>query len=340
MGRLPQVDSTITEVSRLYHNVTQSRLLITSIGLKIFDHLETRASAEDVAAALGTDPGNTMLALDALCACGLIDKSGGTYQNRSTASDLLVRGKPAYLGRWLMNADQEYSGCLEAMPEMIRKGPGAVTWKRHMNSEEFCEFFTEDHAATSLAGAAGQFARNVAGLPGFGACRSMLDLGGGPGINAMAVVEAHRELKATVFDRPSVVCITSRYIKQYGFEDQISVIGGNYLEDPIGAEYDMIMVSDSLYYAREEIDRVVTKCREALRPGGFMVGFHPVLTHERTQPANLVVAMLPDSLTGQGSLPDKGFMEQSLRRCGFDDVTSSMVAIGDVMMEMNVGHRG
>jgi cyclopropane fatty-acyl-phospholipid synthase-like methyltransferase len=207
-----------------------------------------------------------------------------------------------------------------------------------MNAEAYCEGYTASHAATSLAGVARDMAAQIATLPAFRECRTMLDLGGGPAVNAMALVQANTHLHATVFDRPAIARMARDYIRSYGFSDRMDARGGDYLRDPLGDGYDLITITDSLYYAGEQVDLLLRKCREALRPGGMIVGIHAVLTHERTRPSHSVLGMLTEAMTDQGDLPDQGFLEQALVRCGFDRIISRMVLIGDSMMEMNVGH--
>lgn len=338
MDKLPSVESDFNQLSNLYFGTVASRVLITAIGMKVFDHLERPLPSEEMAQALATDPGNTELMLDALCACHLVRKKNGIYRNCKLASEFLVCDKPTYLGEWFEQADASSRLCLESLADRIRFGPGEVLEEGHMNAEAYCERYTAAHAATSLAGIARQIAEQVAGVPGFSACRSMLDLGGGPGINAMAVVSTNDRLEATVFDRPGIVRLAERYIKKYGFSNRVKTVGGNYLKDPLEKAYDLILITDSLYYEDREVDPVLNKCYAALNPGGMLVGIHAVLTCERTSPAHLVLDLLPEAVNGQAHIPDKGFLALALDRCGFDNISSRMVTICGNPMEMNVGY--
>lgn len=338
MGNLPCIESDFTELTRLFFNAFGSRLLITAAELEVFGCLEKPMASEAVAAALNTHRRNTEVMLNALCACGLVRKENGLFRNRRLASDFLVRGKPAYMGEWLMLADAASRPVLDGLTDRVRKGPGQQPEEEHMNAEAYCEGYTASHAATSLAGIARDMATHIAALPAFKDCRTMLDLGGGPAINAMALAQANPRLRATVLDRPAIARMAREYIESYGFSDRVSARGGDYLKDSLGDGYDLIMITDSLYYAEEQVDLLIRKCREALHPGGMLVGIHAVLTHERTRPSHSVLGMLAEAMTGQGDLPDQGFMEQALVRCGFDRIISRMVPIGYSIMEMNVGH--
>ena len=338
MSKLPVHEIDFSELNNIYFGTIASRLLMTAIDMNVFDYLEKSISFGEVALAVNSHPENTELMLDALCAGGMLEKKNGMYKNGKLANDFLVRGKPAYLGEWLKQADEATAPFLENLEHYIRSGPGAPSEEETMNGEAYCERYTASHAASSLAGIALQFAGHISALPGFMDCRTMLDLGGGPGINLMAIVEKNPDLAATLFDRPGIVRMAQNYIKAYGFEERVTTIGGDYLEDCIGTGYDMVMITDSLYYEDHEIDPVLKRCHAAIRPGGMFVGIHAVLTHERTRPVHLVMDLLTETMTGQAHLREKGFLLHALERCGFKDVTSKNVIICGIPMEMNTGY--
>ncbi|MGD9123488.1 MAG: methyltransferase [Desulfarculaceae bacterium] len=338
MAKLPQVESDFSELNNLYFGTVASRLMMTAIAMKVFDHLEQPRSSSEIAQILASDPGNTELMLDALCACDLISKKNGVYQNSQKTSDFLVSGKPAYLGEWFQQADEASQPFLASLEDKVRFGPGDAPEEENMNSEAYCEHYTASHAASSLGGIAFRIAEQIAGLPAFSDCRTMLDLGGGPAINAMAVAQENLQLRVTVFDRPSIARLAQNYIQSYGFQDRVTAVGGDYLKDSLGQGYDLIMITDSLYYEDQEIDPVLQKCRDALNPGGRLAAIHAVLTHERTRPMHLVLDLLNETMSGQARLPEKGFLVRALERCGFKDITSKMVNIGGTQVEMNLGH--
>lgn len=339
MEKLPQAKSDFSELNNLYFGTFASRLMMTAIGMKVFDHLERPVTSAETAKALATDPANTELMLDALCACRLISKQNGVYQNQQATSEFLVCGKPTYLGDWFRQADEANLPFFDSLADKIKFGPSEVPEDENMNSEAYCERYTAAHAATSLGGIARHIAEQITGLSGFQNYKTMLDLGGGPAINAMAVAQKNPQLRVTVFDRPSIAPLARGYIKAYGFDDRITAMGGDYLKDSLGEGYDLIMITDSLYYADQEIDPVLQKCHESLNPGGRLVAIHAVLVDERTRPAHLVLDLLTETMSGQAHLPEKGFLVSALGRCGFSDITSQMVEIGGTFMEMNLGHK-
>ena len=82
----------------------------------------------------------------------------------------------------------------------------------------------------------------------------MLDLGGGHGMCALYFVDAHPDMTAVIFDRPLVVSVADRLIREYGMQDRVSVSAGDYLVDDIGAGYDLIWACATLNFARHNLE--------------------------------------------------------------------------------------
>jgi hypothetical protein len=45
--------------------------------------------------------------------------------------------------------------------------------------------------------------------------KSMLDLGGGAGFFAMAIVDAHPEMRGVIFEQPPVAAVAKEHIAEY-----------------------------------------------------------------------------------------------------------------------------
>jgi len=104
MKKLPEVNVSFEDLYRMLVAPIRSKLLLTGIELKVFNHLSELRSAEAVAEAIGTHQENTRLFLDGLAASDLVVKSDGLYQNTPVSQAFLVEESPTYLG--LVFADQ------------------------------------------------------------------------------------------------------------------------------------------------------------------------------------------------------------------------------------------
>ena len=151
--------------------------------------------------------------------------------------------------------------------------------------------------------------------------KKMLDLGGGAGLICLAIVAAHPTMTGVIFDRPEVVEVTQRFIREYGLEDRVTVIGGDYSKDSIGDGYDLVWTSFTLNFFRGNLDPIIRKIHAALNPGGVYVSLAEGLTDERTKPTMMINSML----LGRSDLMfDEGEIAQAMLRVGFKSVHSRM----------------
>jgi len=162
----------------------------------------------------------------------------------------------------------------------------------------------------------------VVELPEFPSFKKMLDLGGGPGLIGMAIVAEHPNMKAVNFDLPPVIKEAKVFIKEYGMEDRMKVLAGDFNQDSIGQGYDLVWASGVLQFAFD-IDYIVKKVYESLNPGGVFVSLYPfAYTHERTKPEPVILGLLSMALMGHEAGAEHGYIAKSMKRAGFKSVYS------------------
>ena len=82
-----------------------------------------------------------------------------------------------------------------------------------------------------------------------------------------------------------MVTITQRYINREGFSDSVSTLPGDYLKDPFGEGYDMILLSAVVHInSSDENEFLVRKCADALGSGGQLVILDHIMSPYRTEP--------------------------------------------------------
>ena len=320
MSRFPEVENDLTPLKRILYGAVPSRLLLTAIELDVFTHLQRPTSADSLAARIGTHPRNTGLFLDALVANDLLRKRDGAYWNSPVTGEFLVSGQDKYLGDMLVNHTGYMQLGLEQLGPLLREGPpreGEKERDASLLAEE-----TEICVNHQRAGRAQRAARIVSQLPEFDQLERMLDLGGGAGLIGLAIVDAHPSMEGVIFDRSEVLEVTRKFIREYGLEGRVTTQSGDYLQDSIGEDYDLVWTSYTLL--RSSLDPVIEKIYAALNPGGVHVSFAEGLTDERTQPRELINSMLPMSLRWSGSMFEQGEIARSMLRAGFRSVHSSV----------------
>lgn len=321
---LPKINETPNQLFRMRHAATEYKLLKTAVQLKIFDYLDEPKTFEQVSDKIGSHPRNTMFFLNALTACRLIEKKDGFYKNLPVAQTFLVQKGLAYLGNVFEFQDKMLESMLADLPGLIIDGPEEKN-RESVGSEKRWTALAEILADNARSGAAQQAAELVSEIPEFPGFKKMLDLGGGPGIFCMAMVDKHLSMKGVVFDREPVTKIASEYISQAGMKNRIDVLSGDFTKDSIGSGYDFIWASSTLNFAGDQLDLVIKKIYDALNPNGVFISFAEGVTNEGTSPVSYVIGTIAGFLTSTMSPLQQGVVADAMVNAGFKSVRSRTI---------------
>jgi len=337
LKKLPEVNIDYAGLYGMLIAPIRSTLLLTGIELKVFNQLSEPKSADAVAKAIGTHPKNTRVFLDGLASIDLLEKKNGLYRNSPLAQVFLVEDSPTFLGRLLsfMKPDVQM---LENLPKLVKDGPLPPPEKPPFSEEALAKGVVL-MADIERAGYAQEAANVVLELPEFSSFQKMLDLGGGPGLLGMAIVDAHPNMKGVIFDLPPVVTETTNFIKQYGMEDRMTVLGGDFNRDPIGEGYDLVFACASFQFA-QDIDAVLKRVYDSLNPNGVLVSLFPFgMTHEGTKPEPTVLGLLSMNLMGQETEFNQGYIADSMLRVGFKLIRSQTLDTFMGPMELDIARK-
>jgi len=335
---LPEVNVSCEELYRMLYTPIKAKLLMSGIELKVFNQLSEPKSAEEVAKEFGGHCRNTMLFLNGLAACGLIEKHNGLYWNAPIAQAFLVEGSPIYLGEGFVHQASMTDAMLTNLTKMIREGPPLKPTEDDADPQKWSQFASW-MANNELAGIAQQMSDLVSLQPEFSSFQKMLDLGGGPGFFGISMVAKHPTMRGVIFDRKPVVEVAERFIKEYGMEDRMEVLAGDYNLDPIGEGYDLIWASATLNFARENMDSVMKKIYEALNPGGLFVNLSEGLTDEGTKPDFYVLCTLGWAMNGPMMAFEQGFIADAMLKAGFRSVRSRTLRTGWGPMDIDIARK-
>ncbi len=259
----------------------ETKILLTAVKLDVFSVLDGRGrSALEAAEKLGADVRALELLLNALVAIRLLSKDGEVYANTSVATTHLVKHGLQYVGHLLLLHDAEWNnwGKLE---EAINTGRSPV--KQHV--------FEADPALGAnvlsvLHRIGQQSGPDLAKRLALAQAKTMLDLGGGAGTNAIAFCRVYPELSATVFDLATTLPLTERTVKDAGMEARITLKAGDFNRDSLGGPYDVVLMSDILHYQDLATNAaLVKKIHGHLNPGGRLIIKDRFLAASGTSPA-------------------------------------------------------
>jgi len=300
-----------------------SRVILTAYELDIFTVIGKECiSSADISGKIKTDARATDRLMNVLVGSGLLEKKSGKFSNTPFAEKFLVKGSPSYMGGTGHISHLWHSW--STMTEAVKKGT-SVMMRSEINErgDDWLEPFI---AAMHQRGK--QQAKVIADMLDLSGVKKILDVGGGSGAFSFAMVDKNPAIKAIVYDLPNVIPIMKKYIKQEGYENKVSTLTGNYLEDPLGSGYDMAFLSAVIHSNNAGENKLLFgKCAKSLNPGGQLVVLDHIMNEDRTEPFGgamfslnmLVGTKAGDTFTGseiKSWMVDSGFENISLKETG------------------------
>ncbi len=276
---------TLEDLRRISTAYRQTLILLTANRLGIFELLDRlgSATAHDIAKQSHLSHRGAEILLDALVAIGLLRKHADRYTNSSLAASALVPGCSDYLGH-IFDHNLHLLSRWTHLPDVVRTGQPAP---RPNEERAFRAFIL------GMADLAKQGVRQLLRAYDFSGVRTLLDLGGGPGVYAAEISAVNPGLEATVFDLPQTKEIVEATSQRYGLQGRMRFLGGDYLSDDYGGPYQVILMSSIIHSLGEtQIRHVLGRCFDALEQGGHLLIRDFFLDGTRTHPpANAIFAV-------------------------------------------------
>lgn len=268
------------DLMELVNGFRFSRIILTAYELKIFDHLAGRScSSADIASLINADARATDRLMNVLASLGLLEKKHGLFDNSVFAEKFMVSLSPAFLGGLAHTVDlwRKWS----TLTQVIRKG-SAIELEDDFNERgtSWIEAFIAAMHARGVAQG-----RELASLLDLSKTKRSLDVGGGSGAFTFAFVEKNPSIHAVIFDLPNVIPITQKYISRVNPAASVETKAGDYLTDPLGTGFDLVLMSAIIHINNPEENRhLIRKGSAALEPGGQLVIMDHLMNEDRTEP--------------------------------------------------------
>jgi predicted O-methyltransferase YrrM len=296
-----------------------SQILLTANRLGLFAALEGEPlTATALAAKLGTDPRATRILCDALASLSLLHKAEDLYSNSELTGEFLLPDSPKSRSAMLLHAAKLYERWSKLYDVVCTGEPvpdSQVDSRLQGDGRDF---------ARAMADVGRLAAESACEVLDLSAVRRLLDVGGGPGVYALAFARTNPELHAVVLDSEESLEVAQANIADQKLEDRVSIRVGDAFVDDLGGPYDFIFISNLVHiYAEEENRKLLARCAKALEPGGRLAIKDFLLDPGRLSPAGgavFAVNMLVsteggDSYTAQevqSWLEDAGLTYESL----------------------------
>jgi hypothetical protein len=255
------------------YQVSQALHVVATLGIADLLGDVTRTS-DELAAATDAHAPTLYRLLRALASVGvLVELDGRRFQLtplgerlRSDVPDSIA-GWAAFIGRsshWQAWADLLHS--VRTGENAFQHVHGTDVWTYRSTRPEESRLF--DRAMTSNSRRS-----NAALLAAydFGRFRTIVDVGGGNGAFVAAILAAHTDLEAVLFDQPHVVSAASPLLEEAGVSDRSQVVGGSFFDSvPAGAEAYVLraVIHD---WDDDESIQILNVVRHAMQPDGLVL---------------------------------------------------------------------
>jgi len=229
-------------------------------------------------------PADVMLTL--FVAMGHLQNNGGIFTLTETAREFLVKSSPWFIGPYFGSV-KERPVCLDILSVLRTDKPAnwaslknEKEWAKAMEGEAFANKFT---AAMDCRGA--YLGPAMAGKLDCARQKSLLDIAGGSGIYACAIVAKHPHLRASVLEKPPVDAISRKSIGARGFSERVDVVVGDMFGGPIPVGFDMHLFSNVLHdWNAERVRLLLGKSFAALPAGGMIIIHDAHINADKTGP--------------------------------------------------------
>ena len=329
------------DVQQLIHLVSApmySKICMTAIEMDIFTFLAQPQSASVLAEKQNWHIGNTELFLDAVTSLGILAKEQGVYCNMPVADKHLVRGKPDFIGDYVVEFYRASRYDDADLADMVRNGPEHQTPVTMTNVS-----FTEMAEMMRRMQAGGRSTEGVdilCSLPEYKDAEKILDLGCGTGMIGIAAVQAHPTMTGILYDVPAMGEAVWESIRLQNAKDRVQFMAGNYLTDDIGAGYDIVLAVGTLNFAKPNLVPLMKKIHNALNEGGIVVCISDGVYDEGTKPKEILAGWLVSGLQGMDYRMPRGLIADAAQKAGFRSIQSHVdVATYMGTMDIDILHK-
>jgi SAM-dependent methyltransferase len=268
----PETDP--TPIFELFRGAYATELLTAAIAhFGLFARLAASPLLpDDLRATLGLAERPAIILLTALRAMGLLSLSDGKLHLTPLAREHLVAGGEFDVGNYIGLAAQS-PGVL-AMVERLRTNrpanfdtaAGAAFIYRDGLASAMEQSESARHFTLALAGRARNVAPALAERIDLASARRVLDIGGGTGIYAIAMLRRAPHLRALVLDRPEVLRVAAEMAERFEAADRLELVPGDMFRDPLPEDCDLHLLSNVLH------DWDVPECRELIARSAAALG--------------------------------------------------------------------
>lgn len=303
-----------------------SKTLMSATELGVFTELERNGpqTVEELEDALGLHPRSSRDFLDALVAMDLLVRESYEYRNAPEASAFLVADEPASLVDWFEMVNHRLYPFWGDLETALRTGEP----QNEVDDPETHPFegvvYHDDAVLEQFVGAMTSLSMGVAealarDFP-WDAHESVVDLGASEGVVPRRIAEENDHIRAIGADLPRVEPHFREFTSDSPAADRIEFRTADFFADETLPPADVYVLGHILHdWAFEDRRTILSKVREAVRPGGAVVVYGTMIDEGRREeelPLLMSLNMLIETPAGSDYTP--GQCIQWLHDVGFE----------------------
>lgn len=307
--------SRIMQLSTAYWD---SQLLLSANRIGLFSLIEQgHHSAAEIAAATGLAEHPAGLFLRALVALGLLQLTESGFDNTPAGRAMLVEGGDAFMGNSFSYVDDLY-GVWGQLEQALREDRPQLPPADYLGDDPE----RTRHFVYAMHDRALGTARTLVDLVDLSGCRSLLDVGGGPGTYSALLVRRYPELRSQVLELPGVAAIAENILADMGVADRVNTLHGNYHDTDFPDDCDVILISGVFHRENPAGCRaLIDKAFAALPVGGQLIVADVMTDASGCQPPLAALFGLNMLLTAEeGTVHSDADVSGWLNSAGFESI--------------------
>jgi SAM-dependent methyltransferase len=312
------------DLFRLREAVFAPDLIIAAVGwLDLFTWLEKHPSdLAGICAGLDIHPRPADVLMTLCSAMGLAEREDEVFRVTEKGREFLAAGSPFDLRPYL--ASLRNRPICSMMLEVLRSGEPA-SWGGQRDEQEWSEAMLKDYFAdhfTAAMDARGAYlAPRLAEALECSGSQRLLDIAGGSGVYACAVVERFPQMRAAVLERPPVDNAARRAVARRRMSDRVQVLSGDMFSEGFPSGFDLHLFSHVLHdWGEDAVCSLLAKSFQALEPGGTVAVFDCHLERDKSGPLEVAEYSVLLLFQTEGKCYSLGEMEGYLTDAGFESM--------------------
>jgi hypothetical protein len=265
-------------------------------------------------------PVDVMLTL--FTAMGLVRRAGDGYLLTELAKEHVCQNSPWCIAPYFASV-KDRPVCVD-MVEVLRTGK-PTRWASLRNEKEWAKAMENPAFASQFTAAMDSrgiyLAPALAERLDFAHYHHLLDVAGGSGVYACAIVARHTRMRATIFEKPPVDRLASQSLTERGFAAKVGIEAGDMFQDPFPEGCDVHLFSNVLHdWDVPQVEHLLAKSYAALPPGGMMVIHDAHINAAKTGPLPVAAYSALLMTITEGKCYSEHEMADLLCRTGFSSV--------------------